>query len=240
MVEFGCDKAVGEYTFRNTSVLDYCIASLNMLEFYQDFEVVEMDPIFSDGHSVLRSVLKFDSINLKEDKPLSSSSKPKWNSEYKDDFIHHIDSAKIESLIHILESNNINKDTINYVTNQISEIFKNATSKAFPKPKRSNRSINTRESKTWFGSHCKIARRKYHTAKKKYNMNKNADNKRLLNLFSKDYKRTMNRYINRHNHDKEQQLREMHSKSPKQYLQFLNSIKRGSSIKSPSVEDFYE
>ena len=44
----GCDTGVGNYTFRNMSVLDYCIVSLNMFEFYQDFEVVEMDTVSWD------------------------------------------------------------------------------------------------------------------------------------------------------------------------------------------------
>ena len=59
------------------------------------------------------------------------------------------------------------------------------------------------DNNAWFGSHCKIARRKYHEAKKKYNKNKTAENKRLLNLLSKEYKCTMNRYINKCNHGKE-------------------------------------
>ena len=50
----------------------------------------------------------------------------------------------------------------------------------------------------------------------------------------------MNRYINKYNHGKEQKLREMHSESPKQYWQFLNSIKGKFNTKTPSVEVFYE
>ena len=90
----GCDKAVGNYTFRNISVLDYCIVSLNMLEFYQDFEVVETDPLFSDGHCLLRSILQFDSLIPNEEKTQIFSSKPKWKPEYKNDFIQHIDCIK--------------------------------------------------------------------------------------------------------------------------------------------------
>ena len=104
------------------------------------------------------------------------SSKPKWKPEYKNDFIHHIDCIKISSLLQTLENTNINEDTINNVTNQIGEIFENATRKAFPKPKRWNKPINKSDNKAWFGSHCKIARRKYHTAKKMYNKNKTAEN----------------------------------------------------------------
>ena len=235
-----CDKAVGNYTFRNISVLDYCIVSLKMFEFYQDFEVVETDPLFSDGHCLLRSILQFDSLIPNEEKPQICTSKPKWKPEYKNDFIQHMDCIKINTLLQTLENTNINKDTINNVINQIGEIFENATRKTCPKPKRWNKPINKSDNKAWFGSHCKVARRKYHTAKKKYNKNKTGENKRLLNLLSKEYKRIMNRYINKYNHGKEQKLREMHSKSPKQYWQFFNNIKGKSNTKTPSVEVFYE
>ena len=139
-----------------------------------------------------------------------------------------------------LENTDISKDTINFVTNQIGQIFENATSKAFPKPKHYSRPKNKQGNKPWFGSHCKIARRKYHYAKKNYNKNKSSENKRLLNSFSKEYKRTMNRYMNRYNFDREKKLREMHSKSPKQYWQFLNSVKDKSNTKSPPAQAFYD
>ena len=51
--------------------------------------------------------------------------------------------------------------------------------------------------------------------------------------------------MNRYNFDREKKLREMHSKSPKQYWQFLNSVKDKSNTKSPPpppppVQAFYD
>ena len=115
----------------NSFVLDYRIVSINMFEVYQDFEVVETDPLFSDGHCLLRSILQFDFLIPNEEKTQIFSSKPKWKPEYKNDSIQHIDCIKINSLLQTLENTNINKYTINNVTNQIGEIFRNATSKAF-------------------------------------------------------------------------------------------------------------
>ena len=84
---------------------------------------------------------------MKEEYTQIFSSKPKWKPEYKNDFIQHIDCIKINSLLQTLENTNINKDTINNVTNQIGEIFENATSKAFPKHKRWNKPINKSDNK---------------------------------------------------------------------------------------------
>ena len=132
----GCDENVGNFTYRNVSVLDYSIVSLDMFEFYQDFEVVEMDPLFSDGHCLLRSVLRFDLFLPNEENiQIGPPYKPKWKPEYCNDFIQHIDCTKINSLLTTWENTDISKDTINFVTNQIGQIFENATSKAFPKPK---------------------------------------------------------------------------------------------------------
>lgn len=201
---FGSDKAVGNFTFRNTSVLDYCIVSSHMFEFYKEFEIIEMDPLFCDGHSLLRSVLKFESIySHEEPSPPCQSTKPKWIPENTNDFIHNIDNVKINSLIQSLENNNTSKIIINDVTNGIGEIFDTATTRTFPVHKYWNKSQCKGSNKPWFGSHCKVARRKYHIAKKKYNLHKTVENRRFLRTMSKEYKCTMNRYINKYKHDRE-------------------------------------
>ncbi|MEW8542872.1 MAG: reverse transcriptase family protein, partial [Candidatus Thiodiazotropha sp.] len=57
---------------------------------------------------------------------------------------------------------------------------------------------------------------------------------------SKEYKCTMNRYINKYKHNREYELRNMQSKNPKQYWKFLNSIKEKSNTRCPPLDDFYE
>ncbi|MCG7878877.1 MAG: hypothetical protein N0C90_21475, partial [Candidatus Thiodiazotropha endolucinida] len=115
----GRDRQIGNFSFRNTSVIDYCIISSDMFELYQDFEIIEMDPLFSDGHCLLRSVLKFSS-NLSQEEPLQQMpSKRKWQPDKLEDFTHNIDCTKIRSLQHILQNNSLSKETINYVTGQI-------------------------------------------------------------------------------------------------------------------------
>ena len=143
----GCDENAGNFTYRNASVLDYSIFSLEMFEFYQDFEVVVIDPLFSDGHCLLRSVLRFDLFLPNEENIQSPPIKPNWKPEYCNDFIQHIDCTKINSLLTTWENTDISKETINFVTNQIGQIFENATSKAFPKPKHCSRPKNKQGNK---------------------------------------------------------------------------------------------
>ena len=81
-----------------------------MFEFYQDFEVVEMDPLFSDGHCLLRSVLRFDLFLPNEENiQIGPPYKPKWKPEYCNDFIQHIDCTKINYLLTTWENTDISK-----------------------------------------------------------------------------------------------------------------------------------
>ena len=50
---FGRDKTEGKLTFRNQSLIDYTICSFNCLKLLKDFEVIDTDPIYSDGHALL-------------------------------------------------------------------------------------------------------------------------------------------------------------------------------------------
>ena len=40
-------------TFRNISVIDYAIVSLKCFDLLYDFQIKDVDRIFSDGHSFL-------------------------------------------------------------------------------------------------------------------------------------------------------------------------------------------
>ena len=49
----GKDKGVGHKTFRGTSTSDYTVCTANCFEFLTQFEVIDLDPIFSNGHALL-------------------------------------------------------------------------------------------------------------------------------------------------------------------------------------------
>ena len=54
----GKDKNRGKLTFWDTSILDYAIANADGLKFVHDFEILDKDGLFSDGHSLLSLTLK--------------------------------------------------------------------------------------------------------------------------------------------------------------------------------------
>ena len=50
---FGHDKNKGAMTFRNVSVIDYAIVSMKCFDLLNDFQINDVDRIFSDGHAFL-------------------------------------------------------------------------------------------------------------------------------------------------------------------------------------------
>ena len=58
----GSDKNVGAMTFRNQSIIDYSIVSHQALQFVKMFKISELDPLFSDGHSLLLTTLSFSQM----------------------------------------------------------------------------------------------------------------------------------------------------------------------------------
>ena len=53
----GQDRGIGEFTFKNTSVIDYSIASAHALKFVQNFNILELHCLFTDGLSLLSTYL---------------------------------------------------------------------------------------------------------------------------------------------------------------------------------------
>ena len=129
-----------------------------------------------------------------------------------------------------------NKDNIKEIIERISFIFENASEAAFPTARNKKKSND----KPWFGSCCKTARRKYHLAKKQYNRNNTPTNRANLTECSRQYKKTMNKFIAKHKKTTQQKLRNLQSKNPKDYWKFINSLKNKTATNTPTLEEFYE
>ena len=115
MLNGGCgdDKSVGTLTFRNCSTIDYSIVSHEFLQFVDNFSVTELDPNFSDGHSVITTNLCFKcpkshkrQLSRKQNRNMG---KPKCNPKHADNFENNLDRNKIHELRNILEEASTNK-----------------------------------------------------------------------------------------------------------------------------------
>jgi len=231
------DRLIGALTFRDKSVIDYAIVTAECFENIINFEIIETDALFSDGHSAINLTFKTPTV-LNQPKVNHQTSKPNWKPELKQDFVNKIDPERIQTLTDRLIQDPQSADAIDYVTEEIALIFRNAAQATFPSRNTVNYSTKSKN-KPWFGPKCNAARKNYHEAKQNYKISPNSDNKLRLQNASKQYKRTMNFYIKKYQTNNQSKLRNLSSKNPKQYWKFLNSLKpKQQHDKSPSLEIF--
>ncbi|MEW8548382.1 MAG: reverse transcriptase family protein, partial [Candidatus Thiodiazotropha sp.] len=237
----GRDKFVGAPTFRDKSLIDYTLATAECFSLISDFEVIEMDALFSDGHSLLSWSLKIPSQCLQNDQNIINfpSKCFKWSNDSKQSFIENINVENVLRICERLDSVEPSTENLNNILHEIAGIFQNSATSSL---KQTNYRIKRRSfDKPWFGPACKTARKKYHRAKHLYDVNKSNNFKKNLLTQSKHFKKTMNKYIKRHKIDKSVRLRNMQSKNPKEYWRYLNSINRKiSNTKQPTITEFYE
>jgi len=178
---FGSDKNIGEFTFKNQSVIDYSICSLKTLEFVKEFEIIDTDTLYSDGHKLMRNVLfssKLPSLQS-EDKHITSINNesegetspyiknPKWKPELKDRFVDQLNTKEINNLITSLNNDDVSKSHIDTVSNKIAQMFSECACQAFPEntsDKKQN--LSQPPKKPWFGPNCRNARVKYNQERK--------------------------------------------------------------------------
>ena len=229
----GKDANIGALTFKNTSVIDYSIASAQALKFVENFEIFEMDSLYTDHHALLETTLKFGSpikVYKKQENPTSIKS-PKWQENKKDNFVLNLDADQINALKLKLRnacdnSEDVTKENINEMCSQITDIFIESAHKSFPNTKTNSNTFQNKQHKRWFGPRCQAARRKYHIARKVHSLNPSHTNKVNLKNASKSYKSVMNIFINKFKSDTQEKLRKQKSKNPKEFWKIINNIER--------------
>ena len=85
---FTIDKSLGRFTFKNVSVIDYTIASASVFHHLCNFEVIELDPLYSDGHCLLCTTLKYTHMpELQPNTSNGDSHIPRRDGRYSDSFV---------------------------------------------------------------------------------------------------------------------------------------------------------
>ena len=234
----GNDKNIGKSTFKDNSVIDYIISTPDLIKYIEEFDIIELDSLYSDGHSLLSM-----NINISIPNPHDKISEPKsvshkWDETKSHIFLQNLDISVVNDTLQLLDNEVLDEqDTIiNQATYNFSCLFSKAADAAFAK-----RSISKiTNNKPFFGPECTKWRNEYNRVRKKYNRNKTQQNKVNLNNASKHYKQTLNKFIRKHKMQSENKLRQMHAKKPKDYWKVLNSLKKQKNTVSPSASDFLD
>ena len=104
----GKDTGVGQYTFegsRDSSVVDYILASQPLFKFAKEFEVHEPN-ILSD-HCLISCNFEFiqQNLNTQTEEFEQVNGKYTWNSESKDEFIDRLEHSSSLEKLNILNTN---------------------------------------------------------------------------------------------------------------------------------------
>ena len=127
-----------------------------------DFEVIETDALFSDGHALLSwsfSTTCFDP-NVHLSNGYDYTTYKKWDQKYAADFVKHMSLDKLNDVYSNLEPM---KSSIDISASKIADIFVTAAKRSFPNrkyPKHKSRH------KSYFGFNCHTARKQSHLARK--------------------------------------------------------------------------
>ena len=162
----GKDRGVGSFTYKNTSVIDYTVVSAQILKFISNFEIIELDTLYTDYHCLLNTTVTFtNKVKLSKPREYKKVQKPRWQEIKQSDFILNLSANNIEATMTYLESacqniGNITKENINTICSSISDIFSESASKSFNSSTNFINQDKKSDHKAWFGPQCQNARRK--------------------------------------------------------------------------------
>ena len=162
----GDDKHVGNFTCKNSSVVDYIVCSTRLLEYVENFEVLEFSNLFSDAHCrlalTLSCQLTYSNVSEKNDNTFNAFEKiESWDSDKNRLFTNNIDCNRVSELINSFDENNGDLD-INKLVEETSNILLNAAKSTFGTKmyrKHTQNTKQTKENKPWFDDNCKKSRK---------------------------------------------------------------------------------
>ena len=161
--------------------------------------------------------------------------------EKKADFKVTIDQVKVEEihkqLQNAINQQSVDSELVNCIASEISSLFQNSASKCL---KKSNVVKHKKSDKPWFGYKCRSARKKYLSARKRYNVRPSSGNKAHLTNMSKSYKKILNLFINDHKNKTQNKLRHLHSGQPKQFWKLIHNLETKKVDDKIKIEELYE
>ena len=227
------DKGLGSFTCKNTSVVDYNIASPNFLKLVQNFSVLNSSVLFSDIHNPLSlKITCYEKQNdVSHDDEMPEEKIKRWENEQLDTFISNIDRLKVNEILAQLTEmveNTSENSIINKVVEDVCHLLTNAAKSTFGTfTKRRKHTQNIKKSKPWFDSECKEARKKFRSSRRKLKRNHTDDRVNETKKLEKSYKRVMDKSIRKHRKKIRHKIENLRSINPKEYWKILNGGKRG-------------
>ena len=177
----GTDSAVGEFTCKSCSVIDYCIISDTLLCLVQDFSVESFNECFSDVHCPIKVLLKKSQHNVNKsnliDTPTLDSCKrappkPSWQPAFGNEFVRNLDIDRINELCTIITelqaANNVTQSDIDNIYNEVKAVLHNGAQSCGsikmnrPQNRYTPYKTNNRPKRNvWWDDNCEKARKRF-------------------------------------------------------------------------------
>ena len=154
----GKDQTLRSFTFRDRSIIDYVCATADCFQYISEFEIIETDPLYSDGHSALYwSLTVPDLTNFRKINHDYKQQYPKWQTDMSTNFINNIDLIQLEEIKLQLNTNPQSQITIEHITNELQQLFEKSAHSTFQPASNKHKHTN-KDNKPWFGPKCFQAR----------------------------------------------------------------------------------
>ena len=227
------DAQLPSLTCKNSSTVDYLLATANTFENISAFHVLKFDSLYSDAHCPLSVNIKTMHANTSKtthQPPIGTIPEVKlWDSNKSDLFTENInydEISKINSFLDVLGTEqNVHIHNINETVRRIENLFISNSKASFGQKRiKPNSHRQNTTNKQWFNKECRDARNTYHNVRRLYNKYKTNHYKHLLKNVSNAYKKAISKNIKRHNNEKITKLRSMKRGQPRDFWKIINSV----------------
>ncbi|CAG2213216.1 unnamed protein product [Mytilus edulis] len=186
----------GKFTCRNSSVVDYCLCSAELIQNFTDFKVHDFSSLYSDVHSPIEISLKQTdqevSTKYSDDTRTNEQKIKNWTNEKSHKFLECLNLTEIENINSEIDGTTVvTQETVDTIIGKIGKVLINSARNTFGFKVSAGKKSEHRKNKPWFDHDCKDARSEFR--KMKRNKNKSPFHRALVLDAEKRYKNTMNK-----------------------------------------------
>ena len=169
------DAQLPSLTCKNSSTVDYLLATANTFENISAFHVLKFDSLYSDAHCPLSVNIKTMHANTSKtthQPPIGTIPEVKlWDSNKSDLFTENInydEISKINSFLDVLGTEqNVHIHNINETVRRIENLFISNSKASFGQKRiKPNSHRQNTTNKQWFNKECRDARNTYHNVRR--------------------------------------------------------------------------
>ena len=236
---FCSDKFSPKTTCKDKSTIDYFLSTVLNFPYFNSFEVLEFDSLYSDAHCGVKLSINALSSDINHAKHCKDNSPtPRlWEESKAHRFEENISETELNTISECFENLKHQPTTqkqINEIVTKIENMFASTAKKTFGFKKLTQNENSNH--KKWFNQECRGARNLYHNARKLYNKHKTLYFKNALKTVSKEYKSTISKAVKNFKKQRVDKLRNLKTLKPRDYWKIINSVDKHSSSLPPLNE----